>query len=364
MSEMWIHMGPQHPMTHGLWNLRVKVDGETITDAEPELGYLHRSVEKLGERRKFFMNTTLTDRLCYASAMTWSHCYVQTVEELMGVEVPTRAEYTRVITLEMQRIASHLMWMGAYLPDLGLMTGFLYGFRDREMFLNLLEIPSGGRMLYNYMKVGGVKRDLPTGYAGKTERVLKTMERRLDEYEKLYDSSKIFRMRTQDVGKIKDSDAKNWGITGPNIRGCGVPFDIRKTDPYSIYEELDWEPQTASSGNGWGDCYSRYRVRFNEIQESINIIRQALKKRPEGPIMASKVPVRAEGAAFRRTEDSRGEALMYIVGDGTDRPYRWKIKSPMFTTVSASPHFLKGYKIADIPAIMGSIDMCIGETDK
>ena len=218
MAEMWIHMGPQHPMTHGLWNLRIKVDGETITDDAPELGYLHRSVEKIGERRKYFMNTTLTDRLCYASAMTWTHCYCLTAEELMGGEVPPRAKYIRTVVLELQRIASHLMWLGAYLPDLGLITGFLYGMRDREMFLNLLEIPSGGRLLYNYVKIGGVKRDLPPGFEAKAERVMQTLERRLKEYENLYDNSKIFRMRNDGVGVYSASAAITWPTTSATCR--------------------------------------------------------------------------------------------------------------------------------------------------
>ncbi len=360
MTQMWINMGPQHPMTHGLWGLRVLVDGETIIDAEVELGYLHRSVEKIAERRRWFQNTTLADRLCYASAMTWSHAYVLTVEELMEVTVPPRAEYLRVATLEMQRIASHLMWLAAYLPDLGLLTGFLYAMREREMFLNLLETLSGSRLLYNYMLIGGVKRDIPPGFRAKTERVLKLFERRLDDYEMLFDASKIYRMRTEGVGVIAGDDAVNWGITGPNLRGSGVPFDVRRDDPYSVYPELDWEVQTEQEG----DCFARYRVRMNEMQESCNLIRQALDRLPEGPVRAKHVLLHAEGTAFRRTEDSRGEALMYVVGDGSQHPYRWKIRSPVFTTVSAAPHYLRGYKLADVPAIMGSVDMCIGETDK
>ena len=360
MTQMWINMGPQHPMTHGLWGLRVLVDGETIIDAEAELGYLHRSVEKIAERRRWFQNTTLADRLCYASAMTWSHAYVLTVEELMEVTVPPRAEYLRVATLEMQRIASHLMWLAAYLPDLGLLTGFLYAMREREMFLNLLETLSGSRLLYNYMLIGGVKRDIPPGFRAKTERVLKLFERRLDDYEMLFDASKIYRMRTEGVGIIAGDDAVNWGITGPNLRGSGVPFDVRRDDPYSVYPELDWEVQTEQEG----DCFARYRVRMNEMQESCNLIQQALDRLPEGPVRAEHVPLHAEGTAFRRTEDSRGEALMYVVGDGSQHPYRWKIRSPVFTTVSAAPHYLRGYKLADVPAIMGSVDMCIGETDK
>ena len=250
------------------------------------------------------------------------------------------------------------------MPDLGHITGALYFWRDRELFLNLLEVPSGSRLLYNYIRIGGVKRDLPDGFIEKTERVFKLFEKRLDEYADLFENSKIFRMRTEDVGNFTAAQAQNLGITGPNMRGCGTKFDLRKNDPYEIYEEIDWDIQTREAGPGYSDCFSRYMVRIDEMKESIRIIRDCFKKMPKGPTLASSIPVRAQGEAFRRTEDSRGEALMYVVGDGTDRPYRWKIKSPMFTTISACPHYLKGYKLADIPAIMGSIDICIGETDK
>ena len=193
---------------------------------------------------------------------------------------------------------------------------------------------------------------------------MQTLERRLKEYENLYDNSKIFRMRTDGVGVYSASDAINWGVTGPNLRSSGVPFDLRQTDSYDAYPELDFKPVTNTAAGGGSDCFSRYRQRVDEMHQSMDLVRQALAKMPKGKVMSDSVPLRASGEAFRRTEDSRGEALMYLVGDGSDRPYRWKIRSPMFTTVSAAPHFLKGYKVADVPAIMDSIDMCIGETDK
>lgn len=360
MSRMWISMGPQHPMTHGLWTLRVQVDGETIVQAIPEMGYLHRSVEKISERRRYFMNTTLADRLCYGSAMTWTYSYVLAVEELMEAEVPERAEYIRVIMLEIQRLASHLMWLAAYLPDLGLLTGFLYSMREREYCLRLMEMVSGNRLLYNYIRIGGVKRDLVPGWEENCEQTLRHIELKLKEYETLYDESTIFRMRTEGVGIIPRAPGLNWGITGPSIRGSGSDYDIRSKDPYSIYPELDFEPVVEKEG----DSYARHKVRMREMHQSIYLIRQCLEKMPKGPVNAKEVPQHGEGEAFRRTEDPRGEALMYLVGDGSQRPYRWKIRSPIFTTVSAAQHYMRGHKVADIPTIMGSVDMCIGETDK
>jgi len=347
-------------MTHGLWTLRVLVEGETIVEARPEMGYLHRGVEKIAERRRYFMNTVLSDRLCYGSSMTWTHAYIAAVEKLMEVEVPERAEYIRVIVIELQRLASHLMWLAAFLPDLGLLTGLLYSMREREHCLRLLEGLSGNRLLYNYIRIGGVGRDLPAGWPEACERSLRHIEGKLVEYERLYDQSTVFRMRTEGVGIIPRSPGLNWGITGPNIRGSGSDFDIRSHDPYSIYPELDFTPQVEKAG----DCFARHRVRMREMEQSIYLIRQCLEKIPSGPLRSEKVPKRAEGEAFSRTEDSRGEAVMYLVGDGSRRPYRWKIRSPIFTTVSAANHYLRGYKVADIPAILGSVDMCIGETDK
>ncbi|MDH7509084.1 MAG: NADH-quinone oxidoreductase subunit D [Methanomassiliicoccales archaeon] len=360
MAEMWINMGPQHPMTHGLWNLRVKVDGETIVDAEPVVGYLHRGWEKLVENRMYPQIIPLSDRLCYGASMSWSHLYCLTIEELMGVEVPERAEYIRVIVLELQRIASHLMWLAAYGTDLGLLTGFVYAMRERELFLDLLQSVSGARMTYNYMRIGGVRNDLPPNFERDCLRTLDYFEKKLDEYEQIYDGSDIFLMRTQDIGYLKPADAINLGVTGPTLRGSGVKIDIREHDPYSVYDELDWDICTHPDC----DCYARYRVRMDEMRMSCHIIREAFKKMPDGPVRV-KVPRNApKRTAFARVEDPRGEGLMYVIGDGTDRPFRLKVRSPIFVTVSAVPIMLKGYKVADVPAIMGSVDMCLGETDR
>jgi NADH-quinone oxidoreductase subunit D len=360
MAEMWINMGPQHPMTHGLWNLRIKVDGETILDAEPEVGYLHRGIEKLCEDRTYPQIIPIADRLCYGASLSWSHLYCLTIEDLMGVEVPERAEYIRVAALEMQRIASHLMWLAAYAADLGAMIGFIYSMRDREVFIDLLQALTGSRLTYNFPRIGGVAHDVPPNWERDSLRACDYMEKKLIEYEDLYEGSKVFMMRNQGVGVLRKQDAMNLGVTGPSLRGSGVRYDIRKDNPYSIYPEMEFDVATHPDG----DCYSRYRVRMDEMYQSCRIIRQAVKKMPKGKwrIVAPRNAPHATGLG--RVEDPRGEGVMYVVGDGTDRPYRLKIRSPIFVTVSAAPKILVGYKVADVVAIMGGLDMCIGETDR
>lgn len=361
MAEMWINLGPQHPMTHGLWDLRVKVDGETIVDAEPRIGYLHRGIEKMGEHRTYVQFIPITDRLCYASSLSWSYSYVMTIEELMDVHPPERAEYIRVIMLELQRIASHLTWLAAYAADLGQLTMFLYPLRERELFLDLMQMVTGTRLTYNYPRIGGVRNDLPADFPKQTLKVLTWFEKKLNDYENMMDENEVFRMRNIGVGILRGEDAINLGITGPTLRGSNVKVDLRKDDPYSIYERFDFNVCVEPDG----DCYARYKVRMGEMRESMKIIRRGLKELPKGEIMAERVPKAApQKSVYGRTEDPRGEAGMYVVGDGTNKPYRIKIRSPAFVNTSALPHMLKGYKIADVPAICGSIDVCIGETDR
>ena len=352
-------MGPQHPMTHGLWNLRIKVDGETIVDAEPEIGYLHRGYEKIIEVREFQKNVVLTDRLCYVSSITWSHAYCLACEELMDVEVPPRGQYLRVITLELQRIASHLMWLAAYGPDLGLLTALLWALRERELFLDLLQLISGARMNQNWPRIGGVRNDAPPDFDQYCRKVIAHFRKKMDEYANVFEQSKLFQVRTVGVGRISREDAMDWGVTGPNLRACGARIDLREMDPYDAYPEIEFEPAVARDG----DSYARYKVRMEELKTSCDLIERALDKLPAGPYRA-KQPRRAEGEAFRRTEDSRGEALFYVIGDGDDRPYRVKIRSPIFSTMFAAPLMMRGNKVADVVAIMGSIDVCVGEIDK
>lgn len=361
MAEMWVNMGPQHPMTHGLWNLRVKVDGETVVDAIPEIGYLHRGIEKIGENRTYLQFIPITDRLCYAASMSWSYTFVMTTEQLMNIQPPERAEYIRVIILELQRIASHLMWLAGYAVNLGQYTMFLYPMRERELFLDLLQMVTGNRLLYDYPRIGGVRNDLPSGFKGETLRVLDYFERKLEDYKNMLDNNEVFLMRNVGVGVLKPKDAINLGVTGPTLRGSGVKMDLRRDDPYSIYDRFDFDVCTEKEG----DCYARYKVRMNEMRESMKIIRQALRTIPQGEVLLRKVPKNApKNAVYGHTEDPRGEAGMYLVGNGTNKPYRIKIKSPAFVNTFAAPYFIIGYKFADIPAIMESIDVCIGETDR
>ena len=361
MTEMWLNMGPQHPMTHGLWNLRVKIDGETITEAEPVVGYLHRGWEKLAEHRMYPQIIPMADRLCYGASMSWSHLYCMAAEEMMGVEIPERAKYIRTIVLEAQRIGSHLMWLAALGTDLGSYTIFLYPMRERELFLDLMQNLCGARMTYNYPRIGGVRNDVPPNFERDFTKVLDHFEKRIPDYEALCDESTIFRMRTEDVGKLTAEQAKNLGVTGPNLRGSGVDYDIRRDDPYEAYADIDFNVCVQQGC----DAYARYRVRMDEMYESVDIIRQAIKKMPDGPVRVRPPRTAPKGkTGFAHVEDPRGEGLMYIIGNGDDRPYRLKVRSPIFVTVSAAPYMLKGYKVADVPSIMGSVDMCLGETDR
>ncbi|MFA5313496.1 MAG: nickel-dependent hydrogenase large subunit [Methanomassiliicoccales archaeon] len=361
MTEMWVNMGPQHPFNHGLWNLRVKLDGEKVTDAEPVIGYLHRGWEKMVENRDYQQIIPMSDRLCYCSALTWSHVYVSAVEKLMEVEVPERAQWVRVITIEIQRLASHLMWLAAVGTDLGSYTIFLYAMRERELFLDLLTNLTGARLTYNYMRIGGVRNDFPDNFERDTLRACDLLEKRIKgEYYQLMDQNSPFRMRTIGTGVLSKEDAMNLGVTGPNMRGSNVDFDLRRDDPYEKYDELDFEVCVEKDG----DSFARYRVRMREMLVSCDIIRDAFKKIREGPVRV-KTPKNAPvGTAFAHVEDPRGESLMYVMGDGTNHPYRLKVRSPIFVTVSAAPKMVIGYKMADIPAIMGTVDMCVGETDR
>jgi NADH-quinone oxidoreductase subunit D len=360
MAEMWINMGPQHPMTHGLWNLRIKVDGETIVDAVPEIGYLHRGMEKLFENRTYTQNGPITDRLCYGSSFTWNHLYCMSVEKLMGLEIPDRAKWIRVMAIEMQRIGNHLMWLAAYAADLGFLTGFIYAVREREIFVDLLQALSGSRLTYNYARIGGVSADLPPDFERDAIRAVNYFEKKLAEYDAIYDDSKIFMMRNQDVGILSREDAINLGVTGPILRASNAKLDIRKDHSYEVYDEVDFEPACSDLC----DCYGRYLVRMHEMRESCKIIRQTIEKMPKGPVRVKTPLVAPPGDAMGRVEDSRGEGMMYLISDGTDRPYRMKVRSPNFVTMSAAKKMLVGYKISDVVAIMGSIDICMGETDK
>lgn len=359
-DEMWINMGPQHPFNHGLWNLRVKLKGETITQAEPIIGYLHRGWEKMVENRNYTQIVPLADRLCYGSSLAWNHLYCLTAEKLFGVEAPDRAKYIRVVALELQRITSHLLWLMAIGTDLGSYTIMTWTIRERELFLDLLCKLSGARMTYNYCRIGGVRNDIPENFGRDVEAALVEFEKRLRDLESLMDENEPYLMRTVGIGKMDGPTAMNLGLTGPIMRASGVEMDLRRQDPYEVYEDMDFEVCTHTDG----DVYARYRVRMDEMRESVKIVRQALAEMPAGPIRVKVPRCPPKGNAVCRVEDPRGESLMYMVSDGSEKPYRLKVRSPNFVNLSAAPPMLIGFKISDVPAIMGVLDMCIGETDR
>ena len=364
MTEMWLNMGPQHPSTHGLWDLLVRVDGETIKEAVTKIGYLHRGVEKIAENRTIEKFLPLNDRLCYVANSSWTTLFVMSVEELLEVVPPERAQYIRVILLELQRIASHLVWLGAYCSDMGLLTMILWAWRDREMMLDLFQLLTGARVTHNFPRVGGVKNDLPPTFKERTLKAMDYMDDRFREYDMICGQSELFVMRTKGIGVLGLEQAKSLGCTGPVIRASGMEQDVRKEDPYLCYEKFDFKVPTGSNGDAW----DRYTVRLEEMRQSVSLIRQALEKMPEGDYMIPnfKMPkVLPAKAAYRRAEDPRGEGAMYIVGDGkTNRPYRLKIRSPTYVHLLAIPHYIKGARISDVPVIMGGADPCMAEVDR
>ena len=364
MAEMWITMGPQHPFSHGLWTLKILADGEIVKDAVPVIGYLHRGWEKECENRTYPLIIPMADRLCYSASMTWSHVYCKVVEEALGIELSDRAKYLRVVADEVCRIQSHLMWLAAMGTDLGNLTVFLWALREREFFLDLNVKLCGQRLTTNYPRIGGVRNDMPYYFERDCLRVVKRFEKAIWELIAMMDESAIVVSRLKGVGVISRKDAANYGLTGPTMRGCGVDFDVRRDDPYCNYDQLDWEVAVCKEG----DAYARYRVRIEEMLQSCEIIKQAMAKLesiPKTEPTRVKVPRNVPaGTHVARLEDPRGESLMYLVSDGSDKPYRLKVRSPIFVNVSASKHLVDGVRIADIPAIMGTIDMCLGETDR
>jgi NADH-quinone oxidoreductase subunit D len=360
MAEMWVNFGPQHPFTHGLWRLKVKVDGETVTDVEPTIGYLHRGVEKIAENRTWYQFIPYNDRLCYVASIAWSEGYIGAVEKLMDIEPPERAKYLRTISFELQRIASHFVWLAAYAIDLGNFTAMLFAVREREFILDLLSRLTGHRMTYNYPRFGGVARDAPIGWEDRVVRNLNRIERKMKDFIDLMTENETFLKRVQGVGVLPRNKAKAWGVTGPVARGSGLKTDVRYNDPYLLYEEIGFEPVVMKDG----DCYSRYMVRMQEIFESINISRDLAEKMPSGDIQIKAPKKPPEGEVFNRVEVPRGEASYYIVSNGGNSPYRLKIRSPAYIHIQSTKVIMPGHNVADLPAILGSLDVCLGDTDR
>ncbi len=358
-----LNMGPVHPSTHGVFRMRATLDGEVVLDIETVFGYLHRGIEKLAEERTFGGFIPLTDRLDYLASMSNNLAYVLAVEKLAGIDVPERAEYLRVIMAELQRIASHLISVGAFLNDCGaFFTPFLYMFREREKIVDLFEMVSGQRLTYNYMRVGGVSQDIPDEFLPALGLFLEMMPRSINEYDRLLKQNEILLARAKGVGILTSEKAINCSASGPVLRATGVQWDIRKADPYSIYDRFEFDIPTGTAG----DCYDRYRVRVEEMRQSLRIIEQAAAQIPSGPVRAE-VPhlVRPPaGEAYTHIEAPKGELGFYLVSDNSIAPYRCHIRPPSLINLTALRDMIIGWKIQDAIIIFGSIDITMGEVDR
>lgn len=362
MTETYsLSMGPQHPSTHGVLQVRLTLDGERIIKVTPHMGYLHRGIEKLLESRTYIQGVPYTDRLDYVSSMNNNFGYCRAVEELANIEVPERAEYIRVIVAELNRIASHLVFIGSLSIDLGASTGMLYTFRDREKILDLFDLVCGARMTFHYIRVGGVAADLPDGFVERCYEFLEEVPKFTDEYKNLLLGNEIFQRRLHGTSPLTKEQALSHNMTGPNIRAVGIPFDIRKVDGYSVYPKFDFDVPVGENGDNW----DRFTVRYREILESAKIVRQALDGLPEGAVMAKfpKVLKPPKGEVFSRTEGTRGELGFYIVSDGTTKPYRVHIRRPSFINMQGLDDMCRDMLIGDSVAAFSAIDPLMGEVD-
>ncbi len=356
-----LNMGPQHPATHGVFRVVLTLDGEVIVNAEAVCGYLHRGIEKLAEARTYTQVIPYTDRMDYLAAMLNNLGYVQTLEKMMGVEVPERAEYIRVICAELTRIASHLISVGTYSIEIGGITGFFYCLRDREKILDLIEMISGSRMTVSYMRVGGVSEDLPAEFLPQVKKLMKELPAAFDEYDGLITGNEIFQARTKFVGVLNPETAINYSASGPMLRASGVNWDLRKARPYSVYDRFDFEVPLGRNG----DCFDRFRMRILEMRQSVRIIEQALEGLPEGPFMgkAPKVIKPPVGEMYHEIEGARGILGYYLVSDGSPKPYRMHVRRPSFINLGLLSELCRGWKLADVVAILGSVDIVLGEVD-
>jgi NADH-quinone oxidoreductase subunit D len=370
-ERLVMNMGPQHPSAHGVFRAILTLEGETVVAVEAVIGYLHRCHEKLAETLTYVQYPSIASKTDYVSAMTAELAYVAAVEKVGKIDVPRRAQYLRVLVAELQRIASHCLWLGTWCMDMGGALGggatvFLYAIRERELILDLFEALTGARLLYGFHQVGGVRYDLPEGWAATCKETVALIERRLDEYEAMLEDNAFFRVRTQGVGVISRELALDVGVCGPLARGSGVNYDVRRAEPYSSYEDFDVRVPVETAG----DCYARYRVRMAEFRESIRLVRLALAGLPEGPISSrpgvkSVAQVRIpKGEGYTRIEGARGEVGCYLVADGGPKPYRLKWRGASFSNLSVLPHIIPGHKVADVVAIMGSVDPVFGEVDR
>ena len=387
-NTMVLNMGPQHPSTHGVLRVVLELDGEIVLKARPVIGYLHTGIEKNMEAKTYSQAITMTDRIDYLAPLSNNLCYCLAVEKILGIEIPKRAQYIRVLLTEMTRVASHLVWLGTHAIDLGAMSVFLYTFREREEIMKIFEYVSGQRMMTSYFRIGGIALEPPPNWLDHIRRVIDALPAHIDEYEGLLTNNRIWLGRTKGVGIISAEDAIAMGASGPMLRGSGVPYDVRKAFPYSSYEEFDFNIQTQTAG----DCFARYQVRVAEIRESIKIVRQAMEKVPaEGPIKATApgiiAPSREEmkssiegliyhfkiytegfapppGEVYQAIESPRGELGFFVSSDGSAHPYRVKVRAPSFINLQTLPKLCEGRLIADVVACIGTTDIVLGEVDR
>lgn len=369
-EEMVLNMGPQHPSTHGVLRFEVYTDGEVMRKAVPDIGYLHRGIEKISEIVGWYGFMPYTDRIDYVAAMTANEGYALAVEKLAGIEVPKRALYLRTVSSELNRISSHLIAVGALGMDLGAATPFLHAIREREAINDLLESLCGARLTYNYVRIGGVSYDLPYGFAEKATEFLNHFELIVDEYNRLLTDNKIFMERLARVAVVSKEDAIDYGLVGPNLRGSGFKYDVRRDAPYSVYPELEFGiPVGRGEAGALGDCFDRYQVRMFEMQESVKILRQCLKwldTNPEGNVLAE-MPRKLKppkGEVLFRIESARGDMAYWVVSDGTDRPWRVHCRTGSFTAMGIIEKVSEGLMIADLVAVIGSFDIVAPEVDR
>lgn len=361
-QEMLLNMGPQHPSTHGVLRLVMTLEGETVVNCTPVIGYLHRGIEKILENRTVMAGIRYMDNSDYLSPMLNEVAYAGAVEQLMGIEPPRRAQYIRLLTMELQRIASHLVGIGTYLMDLGAVTPILWAFRDREGILSLFEALGGSRFNVNYIRVGGVLHDFPRHWLDECTAFLDQLEKNMVEMAGLISGNEIFEARTQGVGYIDQQQAIAYGLTGPMLRASGVKWDLRVNRPYGAYREVPVNVVVRQEG----DCFARYKVRLDEITESIRLCRIAIAEMPGGPI-GTRTPIALRpprGETYFAVESSKGELGVYFISDGSEYPWRAKLRGPSFVNLQILPEVLRGHKMSDVIAILGSTDIVLGEVDR
>jgi len=389
-QELTLNMGPQHPATHGVLRLVLELDGEVVKRCTPHVGYLHRGIEKLSEYRAYPSVMPMTDRLDYISSMINNIGYCIAVERLMGIEPPPRAKYIRTLLSELTRISSHLLWLATHALDIGAMTVFLYCFREREWLLNMFEMVIGARLTVSYPRIGGVRSDIDDDFIKESIKFIDEFPSRIDEYETLLDQNRIWLQRTKGIGVISTKEAVRWGLTGPTLRGSGVNYDIRKKVPYDAYDEVEFDVPLGKNG----DVYDRYRCRMEELRQSVRIIKQCIERMPDGKILSDDAPdldmnpkghkrlvgtmslwsaniaftneytLTPKGELYSAVEAPKGELGFYIVSDGTGKPYRMRLRSPSFVHASVIPRLCQGHMIADVIAVIGTIDIVMGECDR